>query len=429
MGKNKVELAVQSLDQVKLIKDPLNPDISHIEALLSFKEAALLKRGNANVRPPEPNKRPFRAMLGTVEKEPRMFHLKNRGITYICSDAQLDKDRGVIIVTTPDRNEDDEKGPRYGIADGGHTFEVVNKTIREEKEFDNIQKWVLPFVRVHFLVAKGQEDIEDIVESLNTSSQVQAYTLDEYQGIFEELKNALSKSGFDPEVVAFRENEDKEWNVIEVIQRMSCFLKDRWVGTQPAGMYKSKGKALKLFRNEDTRSEFRQLYTVLKDIITLPEFIESEFSKGGIINAKSLAKLKSVKVLKKPFVRAGTNFATDHSIDMAGLLPMAAGFRELLVTHGDRYEWRVPVREVFKACAEQLYDLFVEKNANVSTGSQLGNDLEYWAGCAQIVLRTRNEMAEAYPEKVIVKKKGKILKQEDDGQIVEDVSDSQVDEG
>lgn len=47
-----------------------------------------------------------------------------------------------------------------------------------------------------------------------------------------------------------RENEDKEWDIREIIQRMACFLKDRWRSTQPASMYKSKGKALDLFTND-----------------------------------------------------------------------------------------------------------------------------------------------------------------------------------
>ena len=72
--------------------------------------------------------------------------------------------------------------------------------------------WVMPFVRVHFLVSKDQENIESVVEALNTSLQVQQYTLDEYQNKFMSLKTALEEGGFDPALVAFRENEDKEWH-------------------------------------------------------------------------------------------------------------------------------------------------------------------------------------------------------------------------
>src|SRR5206468_3686196 len=218
----------------------------------------------------------FKAMINTVEFNPGMFQIMNRGITYICSNADYDEQTGKLVVTIPDsselRRQSDGNVLRYGIADGGHTFEIIQNTIR---------------------------DIKD--------------------------------------------NEDKEWHVIEVIQRAACFIKHRWVGIQPINMYKSKGKALKSFTNEQSRGDFKLLEDVLVDAITLPEYIQSRFSRGDIVPAKSLVKLKCVKTLKKTYTRPGTEYPTDHEIDMAALLPMAAGFRELLFRIGENepYEWRV----------------------------------------------------------------------------------------
>jgi len=62
---------------------------------------------------------------------------------------------------------------------------------------------------------------------------------------------------------------------------MACFLKDRWKFTQPTSMYRSKGKALDLFTNDLTRPDCEKLYGVLRDVITLPEFIQSQFSQGA----------------------------------------------------------------------------------------------------------------------------------------------------
>ncbi len=416
MKTEKIELNLKDIGLSKFLKDPLNGTITHLEALLSFREASKLKKGNANVRAPESKKRPYRAMLQTIETEPTLFHLKNRGITYICSGVEIDEEEKKIYVTVPAGDKHDDRALRFGIADGGHTFQAIRQTIQDEKAFENITTWQMPFVRVHFMKTNDQDIIEPIVEALNTSSQVQAYSLDEYLGKFEELKHALAEDGFDPDMIAFRENEDKEWNVIEVIQRMACFLKDRWIGSQPAGMYKSKGKALRLYTNEDTRSEFRMLYPIIKDVLTLPEFIQSEFSRGNIdgISAKSLAKLKSVKTLKKTATREGTNYQTDHRIDLAGLLPIAAGFRELLVRKGDRYAWRMPYKQVFAQCAPRLYSLLVEKTAQVGQSNQLSSDLEYWAGCANIVSRTRADMVDDFPERTVTRKK-KVEVEENDG--------------
>lgn len=399
----KIELKVDP-ELCAQLKDP-NGSITHIETLLSFSEATKLKIGNANVRPPEQKKKPFRAMLETVEFAPQTFHLKNRGITYICTDLKYDEDKERITVTVPSIESENE---RFGIADGGHTFEVIHQTVREEKDkrFESMTKWTMPFVRVHFLATNNQEDIEPIVEALNTSLQVQQYTLDEYQNKFESLKIALEKAGFDPGLVAWRENEDKEWHVIEIIQRMACFLKDRWVGEQPISMYKSKGKALKLFTNEETRGEFAQLFPVIKEIITLPEYIQHELSKGGVINARSLSKLKCVKLFKRTTERPGTDFSTDHKIDLAALLPMASGFRELLVNQGGNFMWKVPLKDVFESAIPDLYNLLTDRVALVNQSNQLASDVSFWAGCANIVLRKRNEIFETDSGyKPIVRKK------------------------
>ena len=201
-----------------------------------------------------------------------------------------------------------------------------------------------------------------------------------YARKFDELKDALKKAGLDVGLVAFRENEEKDWNVVEIVQRMACFLKDRWKLTQPASMYRSKSKALELYISDQTRPEFRRLYDVVYDIITLPEFIQSQLSKGNIVQKGRLGRLRVVKPLKKPETRAGTQYLTDHRMDAAALLPMAAAFRELLVLKGDRFAWRVDPKEVFKVCGQELYELLVSRIAKLRTGSQLGADMEYWGG-------------------------------------------------
>jgi hypothetical protein len=75
-------------------------------------------------------------------------------------------------------------------------------------------------------------------------------------------------------------------------QRMVCFLKDRWKSVQPARMYGSKGKALDMFTTEG--DEFRKLYDVVVDLLTLPEFIQSEFSRGDSVKGGRFGKLRAV---------------------------------------------------------------------------------------------------------------------------------------
>ena len=393
-----VELNPRDHEHIKRLNDPADAGLFHLETWLPFSEVVKLDRGNANVRPASERKKPFRDMVTTVEDSPSTFHRKNRGIIYLCDKFEVDNKNKVLRVTIPNIDpkdfEDMENGePKFGIADGGHTFEVIKQTIGRANELSEREGWTEPFVRVHFLAGQAFEsgELEQLVEALNTSSQVQQFTLDEYQNKFDELKDALQKGGFDPNVVAFRENEDKEWDVRDVVQRLACFLKERWKTTQPASMYRSKGKALDLYTTEGSHDEFKKLYDVAADVVTLPEFIQSEFSKDTG-KGRKFGKLRAVKTLKKPLTPPGTQYMTEHEMDLAASLPIAAAFRELLELKGDRYYWKVDFKEVFKVASEELYKALLNKVRTTKGLTALGADTEYWTQCANIVLRAKYEV-------------------------------------
>ena len=396
-----IELSPKDNDHCKRLKDPLENHLFHLEAFLPFSEAVKLDVGNANVRPFSERKKPFRDMIDTVEKNPGSFHLKNRGITYLCEKFEYDNAKHILRLTIPqippgELQDTENEEPKFGIADGGHTFEVIRQTVARVNELMEQEGWKEPFVRVHFIAGDAAEiDVDQVVEALNTSSQVQQYTLDEYQNKFDELKDALQKNGFDGSLIAFRENEEKEWDIREIVQRMACFLKDRWKNIQPASMYRSKGKALDLYTNDSTRAEFEKLFDVVRDVITFPEFIQSEFSKGDSVKGKRFGGLRAVKTLKKPHARPGTDYPTYHEMDLAACLPLAAAFRELLELKGDRYHWRLPPKEVFKRCAEDLYKALASKSRSAKSVNSLGSDTEYWTQASNIVLRTKDEMLAA----------------------------------
>ncbi len=402
-----IEVFSRDNDHCKRLKDPTSPNLYHFEAFLPFTEAVKLEKGNANLRPPSERKKPFQDMIATVEDEPSSFHKKNRGITYLCEKFEYDnsKKRLQVSVPTPDLPvpgaETAEDDPRFGIADGGHTYEVIRQTVDRINELRDIPSWSEPFVRVHFLAGEGvvAGEIELIVEALNTSSQVQQYTLDEYQNKFDSLKKALSDSGFDVNLIAFRENEEKEWDIREIVQRMACFLKDRWKFTQPTSMYRSKGKALDLFTNDITRSDFEKLYGVIRDVITLPEFIQSQFSQGDVLKGKRFGGLRAVKTLKKSYSRPGTSYPTEHLMDLAASLPIAAAFRELLELRGDRYVWKIRPETVFKSCAEELYKVLASKSRTARSVQVLGSDTELWTQAVNIVLRTKDDLLAEAPKK------------------------------
>ena len=388
-----LSLRVPSSDLCKRLQDPTEQTRFHFETFLPFSEAAKLERGNANVRPPSEKKKPFKDMILSAEEAPGLFHIKNRGITYTCDSFSFENKTNTLSVKIPSANNSDE-GHRYGIADGGHTHEVIRNIVSRINELREDEDWEEPYVRVHFVAGKSVvSEIDEVVEALNTSTQVQQYTLDEYQNQFEELKKALKANGFDPSLVAFRENEDdKDWDVREVIQRMACFLKDRWRNTPPALMYRSKGKALDLYSNDDTRKEFRKLYGVIVDIVTFPEYVESQFSRNDLLQGKKFGKLRAVKTLKNPHTRSGTKYESRHQMHLAASLPIASAFRDLLQLKGNQYHWSIDPKKVFERCAGDLYDLLKTKGRTQKTVTGLASDNEYWTQASLIVARTKSDI-------------------------------------
>jgi hypothetical protein len=117
---------------------------------------------------------------------------------------------------------------KVGIADGWHTFAVISDTIDRIDALKAVEDWTEPYVRVRFMTSKAAFVVpEEMVEALNTSTQVKEHTMDEYRNEFQPLKDILSKSGFDISNISFQENDPGTWDIRLILQRLGCFLKDK----------------------------------------------------------------------------------------------------------------------------------------------------------------------------------------------------------
>lgn len=401
--KTAITLRVTDSDHCKRIKDPFDANLHHLETLLSFSEVNKLVSGNANVRAPKESSKPFKSMLETVEKNPKAFHIKNRGITFICEAFDISQTptgvRNLNITLEKDGDEDYidaeiSDARKVGIADGGHTFAVIDNTMRRIDELKAIEGWTEPFVRVRFITTKGTYVVpEEMVEALNTSTQVKEHTMDEYRNEFQPLKDILTGSGFDIKHISFRENDAGSWDIREILQRLGCFLKDKQnLGPQ---LYKSKQKALKLYIDPKTREDFLALSDVMLDIAFLPEYIEAQFSsKENMKNRNRFGGLRVVKPLKEDHTYPGINLKTRHRLDLAATLPLAGAFRELLQTDpktGKQF-WVVDWKEAFKRTADELYRALTNNLATVSPIASLGSDAAYWTTASNVILRVKSEM-------------------------------------
>jgi hypothetical protein len=356
------------------------------------------------VRAPKENSKPFKKMIETVEQNPQAFHIKNRDITFICESFELAQQatngtRQLNIALSDDAENDylDKEisdARKVGIADGGHTFAVISNTVQRLEDLKLLEGWTEPFVRVRFITSKAAFVIpEEMVEALNTSTQVKEHTMDEYRNEFQPLKDVFVASGFDLKNISFRENDSGAWDIRDILQRLGCFLKDKQnLGPQP---YKSKQKALKLYIDPKTREEFLALSDVMKDVAFLPEYIEAQFSsKENMKTRNRFGGLRVVKPLKEDHVYPGINLRTRHRLDLAATLPLAGAFRELLQTNpstGKQF-WIVDWKEAFKRTADELYRSLINNLASASPIASLGSDPAYWLTATSVILRVKSEM-------------------------------------
>ena len=103
------------------------------------------------------------------------------------------------------------------------------------------------------------------------------------------------------------------------------------------------------------------------------------------------ARLESKKQSKQ-FRREGTDYLSTYRMDGAIVLPMAAAFRSLLMLKGDVYQWKANPYDVFKHCAEDLYEVLLGRIRRVKSATHLAADQEYWISCEKVVMNARDEI-------------------------------------
>src|SRR5262249_54760814 len=123
--------------------------------------------------------------------------------------------------------------------------------------------------------------IPDMAGGVNTSFQVQNMSLDNLEKKFDWIKNLIQGQVYAPKI-AWRENEDKEFDGRDIVSLLTCFNIEVYPNdvsdtTQPVIAYEKKAAALKLY--EDRTDSYRKLAPIAKDIFQLYDIIRSDAKK------------------------------------------------------------------------------------------------------------------------------------------------------
>lgn len=319
-----------------------------------------------NARPPDEDKVVYREVeksLLNKDCRPNTFHLKNKGITILAKGVeQLPPQHG-----RPASEEEAKKLKErfevtfepvvHGIVDGGHTYEIIQNNlerIEEENRLGNGEKVIDQFVKVEVLVGVEDEMATEIAQGLNTAVQVKAHSLANLARKFDWIKDVLRGEAYANEI-AYRENEDKYYNVMDLIAMMDLFNIEGYPVEEQKHPIRSCASANALMRDYyGDRSKFERFRPVLKEIFLLRDIIESsayEIYKKG----KGTAKVKWLGPGKRSrfvFLSASGVEKTVEWVPFKGaLFPMISAFRCYveLDPARDHYRWKVPFEKIVEA--------------------------------------------------------------------------------
>jgi hypothetical protein len=377
-----VELRIPPKD-IKRLDDPHDENRYAYECQVPVSEAAKLIIGSANPRKQDLTKPLSKDILRTLQTEPELFHLRNRGIWVAAARAEYDNQKQALTLHCPQGTEQ-----RYGVVDGGHTKAIIDEFIRGLAEQPTERSLPVPHVILHVRV--GVEDaLEEMAVSLNRSTQLKEYALDDFKGEFDELKSIFVKTPFANDI-GYTENEDKEYDVLDVIQRLSLFCVGIYPNrgdAHPIVAYASKAKCLQQFVK--SKASYLALKPLMADCFRLVDQIEvllPEVSGSERFGNFNFAR-KQKPVLSASLKGVLTNgiaetWKSSYSVSEAVLYPLAASLRVLVRAKSDGtvIGWRQDPVKFFKENGGDLFE-YVRKYYDGAAKSltTLGKDSEFWA--------------------------------------------------
>jgi hypothetical protein len=332
-----------------------------------------------NARVPNIRRSVYKDVRESLKKDDGHFHLKHKGITLV---AQTVKEKSDSVFTVQL-----EEG--QGILDGGHTYTLIL-----EQQEDGI----LPanqYVKFEIITRAPLEWVPEMAGGLNTSVQVQDMSLDNLEGKFDWIKNIIREEPY-ASAIAWRENEDKEFDGRDIVSFLTCFNIDEFPNdvsdTQPVIAYEKKSAALKLY--EEKIDSYQKLAPIVKDILRLHDMIRSEGRNYWNEEGGSFGKLAFVESRKKGFVLPFLGTRADSQLVNGALYPILAAFRWMVDRDPKnlQFRWRGGFKNVIRLWADSAVELLkMTKQASDELGrnpNAVGKSRNHWANLfARVAMR------------------------------------------
>lgn len=304
------------------------------------------------------------------------FHLKNKGITIIAHQVEYSPNRDGMEVYFKEGE---------GMVDGAHTYQIIQ---------DNKQDCPAnQFVKLEILTGIPKSYVEPIAQGLNTAVQVQTMSLANLGKRFEWIKAILDKTPFGKEI-AYRENDDGEYTIRDVISFMTLFNVDLFAdgSAHPKIAYTSKGSTLDLYL--ENQKSFEKMAPILKDILEFHDYVHLKGrehynrvyqGKGGKLAFYQTRQRGKYKLVF-------TGIETQSKLYDGGLYPILGAFRYLVEQKpgSDSFSWKVGSLENVKKLFDKIGADIINSTKSTSDSrgrnpNAIGKDDTHWGNLYKTV--------------------------------------------
>lgn len=253
---------------------------------------------------------------------PGTFDLMNRGLTLIAQ----------TVTKVSDEEYDITIDDGQGVADGGHTQEILKK-FASDPELPAEQT-----VDLKVLSGVPEQMVADIAKGLNTGLQVREHTIANHKQEFEWLKEIVKPTPYG-EIFSWRENEPGDYDVRDLLSVIEALNIIDYPNTKPGHPYHAYEKSSTTVKNflNDT-AKYKRFSGIVVDALRLYDVVRHDFydlrrEAGGSPGAlKIVEAARPGAKLEFPF--AGFP-AEQYRLHKGATFPIFAAFRNMVAIDGD----------------------------------------------------------------------------------------------
>ena len=344
-----------------------------------------------NPRDPKLSSGVSKKILETLEDQPDLFLLKNRGITILVEGVDFDNQSNTLKVEMSDASLN-------GLLDGGHTFKVIRSFVDglEQDELADINA----LVKLEILEGvRDRSDVVGIVEARNTSTQVKEQSIEELKETFVAIKEVLKDKSY-ADRIAYKEHElledgsKKDIDIKEILSYLICFDTESFdKGKHPIKAYSTKAVLVEYFSSR--KNEMAKYVKLLPEILELRDEIylglPDAYNKsandevggkfGKLTGVTDTASKKRMGDVTLEF----TGKKSHYRIPSGFIYPVLASFRNLVGLRGGRCIWKANPIKFFDELKFDLAKRVGGQAKVIRNPNQLGKDTATWQSCYDAV--------------------------------------------